>query len=51
MLDLGGHSLTFVGAPNVHWPEVLFSYEATDKVLFIMPVLLFSCYYASFHNK
>lgn len=34
VLDLGGHSLTFVGAPNVHWPEVLFSYEVTDKVLF-----------------
>ena len=34
VLDLGGHSLTFVGAPNVHWPEVLFSYESTDKVLF-----------------
>lgn len=34
VLDLGGHSLTFIGAPNVHWPEVLFSYEATDKVLF-----------------
>ena len=34
VLDLGGRSLTFVGAPNVHWPEVLFSYEATDKVLF-----------------
>ncbi len=35
MLDLGaGHSLTFVGAANVHWPEVLFSYEAHDKVLF-----------------
>ncbi len=35
VLDLGaGHSLTFVGAANVHWPEVLFSYEAHDKVLF-----------------
>ena len=34
VLDLGDRSLTFVGAPNVHWPEVLFSYEATDKVLF-----------------
>ena len=35
VLDLGaGHSLTFVGAPNVHWPEVLFSYDAADKVLF-----------------
>ena len=33
-LDLGGHVLTFVGAANVHWPEVLFSYDATDKVLF-----------------
>ena len=34
VLDLGNHSLTFVGAPNVHWPEVLFSYDAADKVLF-----------------
>ncbi len=35
VLDLGaGHSLAFVGAPNVHWPEVLFSYDAADKVLF-----------------
>ena len=34
VLDLGGHTLTFVAAPNVHWPEVFFSYEATDKVLF-----------------
>ena len=34
ILDLGGHALTFVGAPNVHWPEVIFSYETTDKVLF-----------------
>ncbi len=33
-LDLGGHELAFIGASNVHWPEVLFSYEATDKVLF-----------------
>ncbi len=33
-LDLGGHVLTFIGAPNVHWPEVLFSYDAADKVLF-----------------
>ena len=34
VLDLGGHTLTFVAAPNVHWPEVFFSYEATDKALF-----------------
>ena len=34
VLDLGGRTLAFVSAPNVHWPEVLFSYESTDKVLF-----------------
>ena len=34
VLELGRHSLTFVGAPNVHWPEVVFSYDACDKVLF-----------------
>ncbi|WP_333785633.1 FprA family A-type flavoprotein [Parolsenella catena] len=33
-LELGGRSLTFVGAPNVHWPEVMFSYVPEDKVLF-----------------
>lgn len=33
-LELGKHTLTFVGAPMVHWPEVLMSYESTDKVLF-----------------
>ena len=34
MLELGDRSLTFVGAPNVHWPEVMFSYVPEDKVLF-----------------
>ena len=34
VLELGGHSLSFIGATNVHWPEVLFSYDAADKVLF-----------------
>ncbi len=33
-LELGRHTLTFVGAPMVHWPEVLFTYDSTDKVLF-----------------
>ena len=33
-LDLGDYALTFVGATNVHWPEVLFSYESTTKTLF-----------------
>jgi len=33
-LELGSHTLSFIGAPMVHWPEVLMSYESTDKVLF-----------------
>ena len=33
-LDLGAHKLAFVSATNVHWPEVMFSYDAHDKVLF-----------------
>jgi len=33
-LDLGKHSLTFVTAPMVHWPEVIVTYESTDKVCF-----------------
>ena len=33
-LDLGGHELTFVGATNVHWPEVLFSFDAATGTLF-----------------
>ena len=33
-LCLGKHTLTFVTAPMVHWPEVIVTYDATDKVLF-----------------
>lgn len=33
-LDLGRHILTFVTAPMVHWPEVIVTYDAQDKVLF-----------------
>ena len=33
-LSLGKHNLTFVTAPMVHWPEVMMTYDATDKVLF-----------------
>lgn len=33
-LELGSHTLTFVTAPMVHWPEVMFTYDSTDKVLF-----------------
>ena len=31
---LGRHTLTFVTAPMVHWPEVIVTYDSTDKVLF-----------------
>ncbi len=33
-LSLGDHTLTFVTAPMVHWPEVIVTYDAKDKVLF-----------------
>lgn len=33
-LSLGSHELTFVFAPMVHWPEVMMTYDSTDKVLF-----------------
>ena len=33
-LELGSHSLTFVFAPMVHWPEVMVSYESSEKILF-----------------
>ena len=33
-LSLGAHTLTFVFAPMVHWPEVMVSYESSEKVLF-----------------
>ena len=34
VLDLGAHKLNFVFAPMVHWPEVMVTYDSTDKVLF-----------------
>lgn len=33
-LSLGKHNLTFVTAPMVHWPEVIVTYDSTDKILF-----------------
>ena len=33
-LSLGRHTLSFIMAPMVHWPEVMVTYDATDKVLF-----------------
>ena len=33
-LELGTHTLTFITAPMVHWPEVMVTYDSTDKVLF-----------------
>lgn len=34
VLELGSHTLTFVFAPMVHWPEVMVTYDSKDKVLF-----------------
>ena len=33
-LSLGRHTLAFVAAPMVHWPEVIVTYDSTDKILF-----------------
>ena len=33
-LELGSHTLHFVYAPMVHWPEVMMTYEASEKILF-----------------
>lgn len=33
-LELGEHTLNFVFAPMVHWPEVMMTYESTEKILF-----------------
>ena len=33
-LSLGSHTLTFITAPMVHWPEVIVTYDSKDKVLF-----------------
>lgn len=34
VLELGKHSLKFITTPMVHWPEVMMSYEASEKILF-----------------
>ncbi|MBQ0051163.1 MAG: FprA family A-type flavoprotein [Treponema sp.] len=33
-LELGSHTLNFITAPNVHWPEVIMTYESSEKILF-----------------
>lgn len=33
-IELGKHLLNFIAAPNVHWPEVMFTYESSEKILF-----------------
>ena len=33
-LDIGSRELTFITAPNVHWPEVFMTYDSKDKILF-----------------
>ena len=37
-LNTGRHTLTFVMAPMVHWPEVMVTYDVTDKILFSLMV-------------
>ena len=34
ILDIGKHKLQFIMAPMVHWPEAMFTYEQTEKILF-----------------
>lgn len=34
ILDTGHHTIRFISAPMVHWPEVIMSYDMTDKILF-----------------
>ena len=34
VIDLGHHKMRFIPAPMVHWPEVTFTYEETEKILF-----------------
>ena len=34
ILDIGKHKLQFIMAPMVHWPEVMMTYDQTDKILF-----------------
>ncbi len=34
ILSLGKHKLEFIAAPMVHWPEVIMTYDSTDKILF-----------------
>jgi len=34
LLSLGNHNLKFIAAPMVHWPEVIVTYDSTDRVLF-----------------
>ena len=33
-IELGKHTLNFITAPNVHWPEVIMTYESSEKILF-----------------
>lgn len=43
-LDLGDKTLRFIGAPNLHWPDSIYTYLETDKVLFTCDS--FGCHYA-----
>lgn len=41
-LDTGRHTLSFIAAPMVHWPEVMMTYDETDKLL--LTVYAFGCF-------
>lgn len=44
-LDLGNKTLHFIGAPNLHWPDTMYSYLEEDKVLFTCDS--FGCHFSS----
>ena len=51
-LDLGNKTVRFIGAPNLHWPDTMYSYLEEDKVLFTCDS--FGCHFANdemFNNK
>ncbi|NME36176.1 MULTISPECIES: FprA family A-type flavoprotein [Fusobacterium] len=50
-ISFGKHEFTFIGAPMVHWPEVLLSYDSTIKTLFSADAFgTFSCLYGKLYD-
>ena len=50
-LDLGQHKLTFIETPMVHWPEVIMTYESTEKILFSVPCVKTAFTYEKGENR